>query len=65
MMLSGLAAPSYLADGVKGGGGFDGINVADGDALDTANGGKGRDYCIVDARKEVGTSCARYTIRRQ
>ena len=45
-------------DVVKRGGGSDRINVADGDTLDTANGGKGRDICIVDARKEVGASCA-------
>jgi hypothetical protein len=45
-------------DVVKGGGGFDKINVADGDTLDTANGGKGRDLCIVDSKKEAGTSCA-------
>jgi hypothetical protein len=45
-------------DVVKGGGGFDKINVADGDTLDTANGGKGRDICIVDSKKEAGTSCA-------
>ena len=45
-------------DVVKGGGGFDKINVADGDTLDTANGGKGRDLCIVDSKKEAGSSCA-------
>ena len=47
-----------------GGGGFDKINVADGDKLDTANGGKGRDLCIVDARKEAGTSCATVQVQR-
>jgi hypothetical protein len=51
-------------DVVKGGGGFDKINVADGDKLDTANGGKGRDLCIVDARKEAGTSCATVQVQR-
>ena len=45
-------------DVVRGGGGFDKIDVADGDTLDTANGGKGRDVCIVDSKKEAGTSCA-------
>jgi hypothetical protein len=45
-------------DMVRGGGGYDRIDVADGDELDTANGGKGRDYCIVDSKKEAGTSCA-------
>jgi hypothetical protein len=51
-------------DVVTGGKGFDRINVADGDTLDTANGGNGRDYCIVDSKKEVGTGCSKYTIRR-
>jgi len=52
-------------DVVRGGGGSDRINVADGDTLDTANGGKSRDLCIVDARKEVGTSCSSVEVRRQ
>jgi hypothetical protein len=52
-------------DVVRGGGGFDKINVADGDELDTANGGKGRDYCIVDAKKEAGTSCATIEVPNQ
>ena len=51
-------------DVVRRGGGSDRINVADGDTLDTANGGKGRDLCIVDSRKEVGTSCFRFEVRR-
>jgi hypothetical protein len=51
-------------DVVTGGGGFDKINVADGDKLDTANGGKGRDFCIVDARREAGESCARVQVQR-
>ena len=44
-------------DVVRSGGGFDEIDVADGDTLDTANGGKGRDLCIVDSKEEVGASC--------
>jgi hypothetical protein len=48
---------------VRRGKGGDRINVADGDTLDTANGGKGRDLCIVDARREVGTSCASVEVR--
>ena len=52
-------------DVVTGGGGFDRINVADGDKLDTANGGKGRDVCIVDARREAGDSCTRVQVQRQ
>ncbi len=51
-------------DVVKGGGGFDKINVADGDKLDTANGGKGKDLCIVDAKKEAGTSCGQVQVVR-
>jgi hypothetical protein len=51
-------------DVVRRGGGSDRINVADGDTLDTAKGGKGRDLCIVDSRKEVGTSCFRFEVRR-
>jgi hypothetical protein len=51
-------------DVVRRGGGSDRINVADGDTLDTANGGKGRDLCIVDSRKEVGTSCVSVEVRR-
>ena len=61
-----ILANKYTSDTdvVSGGGGFDRIDVADGDTLDTANGGKGRDYCIVDAKKEVGTSCVNYEVRR-
>jgi hypothetical protein len=51
-------------DVVRAGGGSDRINVADGDKLDTANGGKGRDICIVDARREAGTSCATVDVQR-
>jgi hypothetical protein len=51
-------------DVVRAGGGSDRINVADGDKLDTANGGKGRDRCIVDARREAGTSCATVDVQR-
>jgi len=51
-------------DVVRRGKGGDRINVADGDTLDTANGGKGRDLCIVDARREVGASCASVEVRR-
>jgi hypothetical protein len=51
-------------DRVRGGGGSDKINVADGDTLDTANGGKGRDFCIVDSKREVGPSCFDFEVRR-
>ena len=50
-------------DIVQGGTGFDKINVADGDNFDTASGGQGGDWCIVDARKEVGTGCSRVTVQ--
>ena len=61
-----VLANKYTSDTdvVRRGGGDDKINVADGDKLDTANGGKGRDICIVDARKEAGTSCARVQVVR-
>jgi hypothetical protein len=61
-----VLANKYTADTdvVGGGGGDDKINVADGDNLDTANGGKGRDICIVDARREAGSSCASVDVQR-
>ena len=61
-----VLANKYTADTdvVSGGGGSDKINVADGDKLDTANGGKGGDICIVDARREAGSSCASVDVQR-
>jgi hypothetical protein len=61
-----VLANKYTADTdvVSGGGGSDKINVADGDTLDTANGGKGGDLCIVDARREASTSCASVDVQR-
>jgi hypothetical protein len=50
-------------DRVKGGTGYDKINVADNDRHDTASGGKGGDWCIVDSRSEVGGVCSRVTVR--
>ena len=52
-------------DVVKGSrGGYDKINVADGDTYDTAGGGRGgHDYCIVDSRSELGSGCDRHSIR--
>jgi hypothetical protein len=50
-------------DIVKGGTGYDKIKVNDGDRLDTASGGKGGDWCIVDSRSEVGTGCTRVSVR--
>jgi hypothetical protein len=62
-----VLANKYTADTdvVSGNGGSDRINVADGDKLDTANGGKGGDKCIVDGRREAGTSCASVDVQRQ
>lgn len=50
-------------DVVRGGTGNDKINVADGDNLDTASGGPGRDHCIVDSRREAGSGCVLVTVR--
>ena len=50
-------------DVVKGGGGFDTVNVADGDKRDTARPGLGINKCIVDARKEAGAGCAKVVVR--
>ena len=51
-------------DVVRGGSGFDKINVADGDTRDTAGAGDGgRDWCIVDSRAELTRSCERVTIQ--
>lgn len=50
-------------DIVKGGTGYDKIKVNDGDSFDTASGGAGGDWCIVDARSEAGTSCTRVSVR--
>jgi hypothetical protein len=61
-----VLANKYTADTdvVSGGGGRDRINVADGDKRDTAIGGKGRDLCIVDARREADTSCSSVDVQR-
>jgi len=52
-------------DIIRGGrGGFDKINVADGDRRDRIRGGAGaRDWCIVDSRSEAGSGCERVTVR--
>jgi hypothetical protein len=52
-------------DVVKGsGGGFDKIKVNDGDISDKAAGGRGgHDWCIVDARSEVGRGCEKVSVR--
>jgi hypothetical protein len=51
-------------DIVRGGSGFDKINVADGDRRDTAGAGSGRNWCIVDARIELTQGCTRVDIVR-
>ena len=60
-----VVANSYTNDYdvVRGGTGFDRINVADGDTRDVASGGRGRDVCIVDSRAEVGGGCTRVILR--
>jgi hypothetical protein len=52
-------------DVLKGsGGGFDKLRVDDGDTNDTAGGGRGgHDWCIVDARSELGKGCEKVTVR--
>ena len=50
-------------DIVKGGKGYDKINVADGDKYDKAAGGFGGDWCIVDAKREAVMGCSRVTVR--
>jgi hypothetical protein len=51
-------------DVVRGGKGFDKIDVEDNDRRDTAGGGDGgRDWCIVDSRSEAGPGCERVTVQ--
>jgi hypothetical protein len=50
-------------DIVKGGTGYDKIKVNDGDSLNTASGGAGGDWCIVDAKSEANTGCTRVSVR--
>jgi hypothetical protein len=51
-------------DAIRGGLGSDKIDVADGDISDTAGGSAGRhDWCIVDARSELGRGCEKLSIR--
>ena len=52
-------------DVVKGSpGGYDKLRVDDGDTNDTAGGGRGgHDWCIVDARSELGSGCEKVTVR--
>jgi hypothetical protein len=52
-------------DVLKGsGGGFDKLRVDDGDTNDTAGGGAGgHDWCLVDARSELGSGCEKVTVR--
>lgn len=55
-----VVASAYRSDFdvVRGGSGYDKINVRDGDTRDLAGGGDGgRDFCIVDSRAEVGRGC--------
>ena len=60
-----VVASAYTndVDVVRGGSGFDKINVADGDTRDTAGAGSGRNWCIVDSRAELTAGCSRVTIQ--
>jgi hypothetical protein len=51
-------------DIIKGGSGFDKINVADGDTRDRAGAGSGRNWCIVDSRAELTPGCTRVDVVR-
>jgi hypothetical protein len=61
-----VLANAYTRDRdiVRGGSGFDKINVADGDTRDTAGAGSGRNWCIVDSRAELTGGCTRVDIVR-
>ena len=61
-----VRANTYGADRdvIKGSAGFDRIYVNDEDTLDRIYGGKGRDKCYVNARKEVVSGCSRIIVRR-
>jgi hypothetical protein len=61
-----VRANTYGADKdvIRGGDGFDLIYVNDEDTLDRIYGGKGRDKCYVNARKEVVSGCSRIIVRR-
>ena len=48
-------------DIVKAGSGW--VKVNDSDRWDTASGGAGGDWCIVDAWSEAGTGCSRVSVR--
>ena len=51
-------------DIVRSGRGMDKINVRDGDPKDRIRAGKGaHDWCIVDARSELGSGCDKVTVR--
>jgi hypothetical protein len=61
-----VLASAYTNDTdiIKGGSGFDKINVADGDERDTAGAGSGRNWCIVDSRAELTPGCTRVDVVR-
>jgi hypothetical protein len=61
-----VRANTYGADKdvIRGGDGFDLIYVNDQDTLDRIYGGKGKDKCYVNARKEVVSGCSRIIVRR-
>jgi hypothetical protein len=61
-----VLASAYTRDRdvIRGGSGFDKINVHDGDRRDVAGAGSGRNWCIVDARNELTPGCTRVDIVR-
>jgi hypothetical protein len=61
-----VRANTYGADKdvIRGGAGRDLIYVTDQDTLDRIYGGKGKDKCYVNARKEVVSGCSRIIVRR-
>ncbi len=61
-----VRANTYGADRdvIKGHDGFDLIYVNDEDTLDRIYGGKGKDKCYVNARKEVVSGCSKIIVRR-
>jgi hypothetical protein len=51
------------ADELRGQGGADILNSADGDERDLVVGGPGRDHCIVDSYREIGVGCEGVRVR--
>ena len=52
-------------DELRGQGGSDILNVADGDEKDLVAGGHGRDHCVADSHGEIGVGCERIKDREK